>query len=328
METVEFGPGVYAARIVRAAVKDMGVLLDQTLEAGSERRPSAGITVFDQWARAHEHAAFFLAVFQQSMDDVERLLRACIDMAESIALLMETNGRSVISPLVLSRSLGEGVMRICHVIAADVPPSRTLARMAAFQLEAVEGNLRTAQAFGAQGVEEGERARGNIAEMQAWFTDHGIELGAGRVAPFTAWVRVDGETENIEFNATDAYKRHMPRSVWHWSLGSGVTHSRGWMLPSVVGVRDEEALSSTIEMYVTTADAILELGDALATAASAHVGLDVDSYLKKNHLRRRGLLTWVRGNSDLAVGHREYAARGAEWTGASSGHLGEAFRRE
>lgn len=324
MPSGEFSPGMYAARIVRAVLKDVDDLLDQVLEAGADRRPTAGITAFDEWARTHKHSEFYLAVFRQSMDDVERLLRTCVDMAESIAVLMETNGPSFVSPLVLSRSLGEAVMRVCHVIAADVPPQRTLARMAAFQLEAVEGNLRAAQMFGAQAAAEGARALDNIAEMQDWLKREGFELGPHRVKPFTAWIKVDGQTENIEFNATDAYKRYMPMGVWHWNLGSGVTHSRGWMLPSVAGAGDDAPLSSLVELFITVTDVVLELGDALARAGAAHTALDVDWFHKKNHLRRRGMLSLAKRNNDIAVDHREYAARGPDWV-YSETRLGDAF---
>lgn len=324
---VEFGAGPYMARLLRAAMKDARKLFEEAVEAAAERRPNAGITSFDRWARSHEHASFYWAVFGQAINDAERLLGASADLAESIAVLLDTGGRSIVSPLVLPRSLGEAVLRICHTFDPNVPPARTLVRMAAFQLEGVEGNLRTARAFGRDADDEAERAAKNIAEMHAMFAAHGIERGPGRVDPFTAWLRLEGETENLEFNATDAYKRHTPRDAWAWSLGSGATHSRGWMLPSLVGTTNDEPLSSTIETYVATSGAVLELGDAFASVAAAHADIGVDWFLKKNHLRRRGMLSWTARHTDLAVDHREYASRGASWE-PSPGYLGDAFRAE
>lgn len=313
MESAEFGFGKYAARIVRGSIKDAHTLIDEGMDAGAGRQPGAGITNFDEWARSHRQAVTFFGLFEQSIRDIERLLKVGVDLAESMAVLMETDGRSVVSPLVLSRSLGETILRVCHLIDAKVPPARLVARMAAFQVDSVEGNLRASVAFGPTATEEGERARENIAALHRLLKDGGVELGPAKTPPFTAWVGVDGQRETVEFNATDAYKRHVPRGTWHWSLGSGITHGRGWMLPSVVGAHDDERLSTTVELYGVAADAVLELSDALCRAVSEHTGLDVDRHLKKNHQRRMGISGWLRSLPGPAVDHVEYASRGPDW---------------
>lgn len=302
-------PGRYVARLVRSTLADVDTLLDQILTAAAQRLPDAGITVFDAWVHEHHYGPFYSGVFKKSIGESERLLRAAADMAESIAILLEASGRSVVSPYVLSRSLGEGVMRLCYLLDPDVPPARTLLRMAVFQLATIEGNLETARAFGPDGADKEPEILANIATLHGWFADNGIERIPGRRTPYTASLSLDGETENVRFNATAAYQRYMPFSAWSYNIGSGATHSRGWMLPSLVGTLEEGPLATTIENVVAVGNAVLDAADALARVGARHAATDVDWFLRKTHLRRRGLVRLAGKGSDVMVGHDEYAAR-------------------
>ena len=323
----QFGPGGYAARIVRATIRDTGLLIEQATEAGAKRLPDSGVTALDTWMRGHPNAAFLYGgIFGQNLETTERMLGACSDIAESIALLLDTNGRVLASPFVLERALGEAIMRLCYIFDHSAPPARTIGRMAAYQLESIEGNLRAAEAFGIQGAEKAVRARENIAEMHGWLNENGFELFADRREPFTVSLAIDGHRENIKFDATAAFKRYLPASAWQWELGSGVTHSRGWMLAGLLATSETEALTSPTEVAMAVAGSSLELGDALARAAHGHTGAEVTWYLAKNHQRRRGITSWSGMHQELAVDHTEYAKRGPNWKNRE-GHLGASFQR-
>lgn len=140
-------PSRYVARLIRSVLEHASTLVDQSLDAGGERRPDAGVTRFDTWMHEHEHGRTYSMMFMESVGESERLLRAAADMARSIAVLLESREGFAVSPHVLTRSLGEGVMRLCFLLDPDVPPARTMLRIATFQLATHEGNLETARAF-------------------------------------------------------------------------------------------------------------------------------------------------------------------------------------
>jgi hypothetical protein len=323
-----FGPGVYIARHLRSTLVDADELLDQALTAGAARNDGSGVARLDEWMRGHPHGDFLHgAIFDANMETVERLLRSCRDLTTGLALALDTNGELRTSLFVLQRALGEAVMRLCYIMDADIPPARSLARMAAYQVEGIEGNLAAADAFGSYAVEEGARIRATISELQRRLTEGGFELTPDtRRPPLTAGVTLDGQRENVKFNATDAFKKYVPGSSWQWELGSGVTHSRGWMLSSIVPTLETEAPGTAIELVVGVGLVVFDLADAVARVAAAHTGVYVDWFLKKVHSRRLGANSWTNGGRSLSVGHVEYASRPPEFK-AAEGHLGASFRR-
>lgn len=314
-EKRRFTVSTYTARVIRKTVEDCRTLIVDALDAGGERREGAGITRLDAWMCAHPHVDFIYGgLWDGHIDASERLLSFCADMAESIAILLDADKPPAASPFVLQRSLSEALMRLIHIHDSTVAPARVAARMAAYQLETIEGNLRAAEAFGPDGVEDAKSSRHFITRMHKFLTDGGFELHPDRREPFTVAISIDGERENLRFNATAAFRTHLPSSPWMWELGSGVTHGRGWMLGSLIETTQMNALSSERDVALAVGAGILELADALAQAVHGHTGLNVKAFLKRNHLRRRGLSSWSPGFPRLVVDHREYAARtgGAE----------------
>jgi hypothetical protein len=324
----DFGPGVYIARHLRSTLADTEELFDQALTAGAARHDGSGVARLDEWMRGHPHGDFLhAAIFGTNMETVERLLRSCRDLTTGLALALDANGELRMSLFVLQRALGEAVMRLCYIMDADIPPARSLARMAAYQVEGIEGNLGAADSFGPHAVEEATRIRSVISELQRRLTEGGFELTPDtRRPPLTAAVTLDGQRENIKFNATDAFNKYVPGSSWQWELGSGVTHSRGWMLSSIVPTVETEAPGTVIDVVVGVGLIVFDLADAVARVASSHTGVDVDWFLKKVHSRRRGAISWTSAHKNLSVGHVEYASRPPAFK-AEKGYLGASFRR-
>ncbi|NYJ18500.1 hypothetical protein [Glaciibacter psychrotolerans] len=285
-------------------------LLTELLAVAGDGVEGAPRTVLREFVAVQQHAEFLGAVVMQSKIDMERSIRAVADLVNGIITLFECGGSSVVSAMVLVRSAGESIMRFCHIHDPNVPPAQTLLRMAAYQIESVEDGLRTAEAFGTHGEEDARDAREKITIMHENFTSNGIELLASQRRPeFTVNLSLDGVTENVNVNLTDAYRRYLQVGSWDWALGSGATHGRGWFLPNIVGTFDEAPLMNRKEVAITVMLQILEVATALAVAAGGHTGTDTNEYQRKVHQRRIGATAVDREQPGHAVGHREYGRR-------------------
>lgn len=303
----EVGSPEWCARLLRATMSDTLALITETLAVAGNGVGSSPRAALKQYVQSHEHGDFLGAVVLQSKVDMERSIRAAADLGCAIVTLFEAGGTSVMGSLVLARSAGEIIMRFCHIHDPNLPPARTLLRMAAYQLESIEDNLRTAIAFGAHGEDDARDARANITEMHRFFADNGIErLADSRRPEFTVNLSLDGVTENVKFNATDAYRRFLPVGYWDWALGSGATHGRGWFLPNVLGTFDEEAFMDRGEVAITVTLQILELATAFSVAVGGHTGAATDDFERKVHQRRLGATAADRDQPGHAVSHREY----------------------
>ena len=304
------GSPAWCARLLRATLDDTLPQIIKALETANTCPAGAPRTVLHEFVSAHEHAEFLSAIVLQSKIDMERSIRAVADFIGGIIALFESGGASVVSTMALTRSAGESVLRFCHIHDPHMTPARTLTRMVAYQLESIEDHLRTAEAFGVHGESEAREARENIAKMHGAITDNGFERRAGTRRPeFTVNITLKGETENISFNATDAYRRYLAVGSWDWALGSGATHGRGWFLPNIVGTFDGAPFMERDEVAVIVTLQILELADAFALAFGGHTGSDVDEYQRKTHLRRIGVTAASGEQNGQPVSHRDYGQR-------------------
>lgn len=306
----EVGSPEWCARLLRSTRDDTLLLITEALAVAGDRVPGAPRTVLQTYVNASSQAEFFGSIVLQSKIDMERSIRAAADLLSAIITLFESGGVAAMSAMVLARSTGEIIMRFCHIHEPSLPPPRTLLRMAAYQLESIEDNLRTAEAFGEDGEEDARRAREQIPTMHDFLTTNGIQrLANPRRPEFTLNLTLDGSTENVKFNATEAYRRYLRVGFWDWALGSGATHGRGWFLPNVVGTFDEAPFMNSSEIAVTVTLQILELATAFAVATGGHTGMDTSEYLRKVHQRRIGATVADRPQTGHAVSHHEYGQR-------------------
>lgn len=320
--------GAYAARLLRQSIRDSEELLERAVEAAATRLPDSGVARIAEWLSAvPARASQVGTILDQNVDSVEVLLRSSRDQSMTIALALERDGEIIASLFVLIRSLGEAVMRVAYLLDSSVTPARSVARMAAFQLETVEGNLRGAAAFGPDGRTEARRVEPVVAELHEWLTAQGFVLHPDtRRRPHTASIELDGERENLRFDATSAFNKYLAASAWQWELGSGVTHGRGWMLTSIFPTSVNDAPSTPRDSLVGVTLMFFELTDALAKSLTSHTGVDIDAFLRRTHFRRLGMNKWTSSPSDLAVGHVEYGQR-APFFAPQPGVLGPSFRQ-
>lgn len=300
------GSPAWAARLLQATLLDAVDMLGDAAEAGVREPPTAHRAAVLSYLRQNPHADLLAGIYDSNKDTTERLVRASYDVVKTLIRIMESDDPTPVSALILDRALGESILRICYIHDATVPAAKNLTRMAVYQLEAIEGNLRTAEAFGDDGTAEAARARENIAEMHSLLRAGGFEIGEGRRPPLSGWLRLDGQTESASFNATDAYKRYIRVGSWQWAIGSGATHGLGWLLPNVVGTVEEEPMSTAPETLLTVLMSCIEIADALARSAQAYTGADVDQFLRKIHQRRLGASAALGVPMGRAVDHREY----------------------
>lgn len=284
-------------------------LVSSSLGAASDLPANAPRTALREYVQNHPHGSFLGAVALQSKEDMERPLRAVADFVDAIATLFESSSNAVVSSMALARTAGEAVVRFCYVYDPEQPPNRTLARMAAVQLLAIEENLRTAEAFGEYGKDDAAEAVKDIEEMHRWLTENGFQRKPAKREQFTANISLDGAVENISFNATDAFKKYIKVGSWEWALGSGAVHTRGWLLPNLVGTFSEPPFMGRDEVARSVTLALLELATAFTASIGGHCGLNPDSYLKKIHRRRVAVTAHDNPEGGQAIGHREYGER-------------------
>lgn len=280
------GSPAWTARLLRNTLHDTVDMLGDAAEASVQNPPKGHLSDVLRYLRGNTHREFLAGVYDANKDATERILRASFDIVTSIITILESHDPGPVSTLVLDRALGESILRVCHIHDAEARPARTLVRMAVYQLESIEGNLRTAEAFGPDGESEARRARENIQELHSMLTTHGFSRADARRPPLTAWLSFDGERESAKFNATDAYRRYLSIGSWSWAIGSGATHSMGWLLPNIVGTVDEPPLATPAQSILMTASSCIELADALARTANHYTAADVGPFLRRNHLRR------------------------------------------
>lgn len=300
-------PG-WSARMLRGLLNDVEAALGDAAAAGVQEPPTGQRAVIREYlVRSNEELLW--AVLDVHQDTTQRLIRAALDIAKSIIRILDSEDPGPVSALILDRALGEAAMRLCFIHEPGIAPARSLVRMALYQLESIEGNLRTAEAFRGDGLDEAARARENIAEMHARLTAGGFEIGPGRREPYSGWLRLDGETESASFNATDAYQRYLKVGSWQWAIGSGATHGLGWLLPNVVGTVDEDPMSTPQETLLTVVLSTIEVADALVRTAGGYTGTDVDPHLKRIHQRRLGVSAALGIPTGYAIHHSEYGDR-------------------
>lgn len=304
----EVGSAAWCARLLQSTLKDTLLLIVEALATAADLIEGAPRTALHGFVAAHDNAAFLGGVVLQSKIDMERSIRATADLVRGIVTLLESDDHSVVSAMVLARSAGESILRFCYIHDPNVSPARTLLRMAALQLESIEDTLRTSEAFGVHGETDAREARENITTTHGYLASNGFVRLAGRRPEFAVNLAFDGETENVSFNATDAYKRYLAVGYWDWALGSGATHTRGWFLPNIVGTFDEPLFMDGQEVAVTVTLQILELASAFAAALGGRTGMDTDDYQRKVHQRRIGV-TATDSATGQPVGHREYGQR-------------------
>jgi len=304
---------------------DSAALMSRALDAHHDNLPGTGFANLSALISADANASILGEICDVSLEFLERLIRMCGDLATSIVVLMESKEPTAVSPMALERVLGEAVLRVCYIFDAKIPPARMLVRMAAYQLEAVEDQLKTTEAFG-DGIGEVEIHTAQIHEMHALLAKAGFErLPSKRREVFTASLSFDGQRDNVDMNATDAYKHYVKVGQWQWATGSGAIHSRGWFLPNVVGTHGEPPMSSRDEISVTVALSILELADSFARAAEGFTGVDIEGVLRGNHQRRMGLSSPDLSTSKQAVHYTDYGTR--PQPRSLDGSSGASFRR-
>lgn len=314
----QVGSAAWCARHIRSTLHDSRDLVVSALDVAAALPAGAKRTELREFALRQNHAEFLCAVVMQSKEEMERLLRAAADLALGIVAVFESGPRPM-SAMVLARSLGEAVLRFCYIHDPNVGPERTLLRMAAHQVESVEDNLRTAEAFGKHGIGDAKEARANIATMHQYYTKHGFTRAPAKRPEFTANLGLGGHKENLSFNATDAYKRFLPVGYWDWAIGSGATHGRAWFLPNVVGTSDEAPFADADEIARTVTLQLLELATALANVLHGHAGVDVEEFQRKVHSRRLGVSGADGTANGQAVHHRDYGRRQVEPTFPNGG---------
>ncbi|MCU1471339.1 MAG: hypothetical protein JWQ39_2488 [Glaciihabitans sp.] len=220
----------------------------------AEAPPTSGRRKWWNWAQARSDVNILSLVMDCGLDDAIRLLNAADDHAQAIQVLLGSEQNLMASAMTLERGRIESSLRFCYLMDATVSPVKTVLRMAAFQLEAIEGTHSTALKFGADmPAARLAEIREAMDEAKGLLEENGFVLTKRKEADtYTYSLNFNGLDETVAFNATDAATRYFPGHSFEWSVTSGAVHSSAWLLPTVVGSAEEVALSASDYMVGPT----------------------------------------------------------------------------
>lgn len=307
-------PATYCARLLRRTRVDVAAAIADAVERRDEGEDSSGRGRLIHWIAGIDDpdtAGFFRLMADQSLEDATRLLTAIDEHAHAMQLVMEAGVAST-SLVTLQRALIEAVLTLCYVHDAAAAPARTMLRIVARELDAVEGSERNSAAFPRSVI--GDRAaeiREGVKGVRAMLVRFGIELTPVHKGS-TPSLAYDGERENVMFNATDAAKRYLKADAHHWNMGSGGTHSKAWFLPSVLDGLTDEKLSSEVEQFGAPTFALLASARVLLTAVAAHSGVSTTPAREAVFMREKGLMAFVQGNNPSPISLEEFESRPAD----------------
>lgn len=308
-------PAAYCARLLKRTRADVAAAIAEAVERRDEGEDSSGRGRLIHWIAGIDDpdtAGFLRFMADESLEDATRLLTAIDEHAHAMQLVMEAGVAST-SLVTLQRALIEAVLTLCYVHDATAAPARTMLRILARELDAVEGSERNSVAFPRTVV--GDRAakiHEGVKGVRAMFVRFGIELTPARNGS-TASLAYDGHRENVPFNATDAAKRYLKADAHHWNMGSGGTHSKAWFLPSVLDGLTDEKLSSEVEQFGAPTFAVLASARVLLTAVAAHSGVSTTPARAAVFMREKALMAFVQGNDPSPISLEEFESRPADW---------------
>lgn len=312
----------YCGRLITQQRRDVrtSIIAAIDLAAGNLELSGTGLRNLVSWMESHEQYELLRPIFDAGLDDAFRLLGGLDEHALAIEILMrQSHGHSMATSTLL-RGLVEGVLAVCYLFDAKIPPARAAARMVAFRLDSMEGTERTAVEFGIDMPgEELAQVREAGEGMRELLRDHGFSLVTNK-AGFTVAVHFDGEKAPVKINATDAMRKYMPDETYGWWVASGAVHSKGWFLPSFTEGIEEPALSGPEDAIATIVISLLRASEALMETVSAHTGYDTKGIEARTFNRLKAVLAKGRNQSFSPIDIETFQSRGkgAGWTREAS----------
>lgn len=320
--------GLYCARLIRRQRDDVVEIIGFALElwTGSGFAGSGWAATMD-WQKSQRRQRLIGAVIRESREDLTRLLRAADDQARSIADLMENDREAYVAITTLLRGSAEAILRVCYMLDPNASPLKRFLRAAAYQIETIEGNSKTAREYGARMSEaENKLIADNRHNSLNYYRRAGLGLSKRRPNDtFFDVIEFEGVRETTKFNATDAAARFLPNEPFEWHSASGAVHSNGWLLPSLVGGLESKPLATKEQNYGTVTNSLLNLAEALLEVLAGMSGLPLEPALKRLHTRRKGLFTQL-GYGSFSPDDRDLFKSFLHGTAPPSS-LGESFVR-
>jgi hypothetical protein len=130
----------------------------------------------------------------------------------------------------------------------------------------------------------------------------GLKAKGGDRHEETARVTYGGEASGLTPNVDSLIDRFTPNQTYLWTLFSGATHNRGWL---VAGLEGDEA-----EILTSVLSPLLDTSDALVVEVARYFGLNPRPTVEKTHFHRVTLMRRARPSPNAIAGVDDYRAAG------------------
>ncbi len=208
-----------------------------------------------------------------------------------------------------ARAVYEAVVQTCWLIDVEVSAEQRMARWAGRLLHDSQEPPNALDSFGEKEAAKQEKSK-TVAGRglgQKLMARAGFELKAkgGERSDETRNVTYRGEVSQLTPNIQDFVARFTPDQQSLWTIFSGATHSRGWLVAGIEG--------DAVELFTSILLPLLDTGDALVVEVGRYFGLDPRPPVERLHRHRGVLLRRARPSQSPMVGVDGYRAASGAW---------------
>lgn len=313
----------YCQRLIGQQRRDTRETVDAAIHYAVEVSPAdSGRVRAIRWMENHPNGGLFNdLVFLPKVEHGARLLQAIDQHALGLQTMIPVEPLLSVPMMTVYRAMFEATAQLYHLFDASLPPEKIAARAVAAQIDALQGTERVGRLFHGHddALGSAEAARDGLTAVMRHFTDEAaIEFAIGTRGEFghhAITVKVGEHRENVKFNATDAIARHVGEA-WHYELGSGLSHSRPWALPSFVRGFDEPSEKGPgTDTLIMVAAGVFLCADSIAKALEGETGFDTKQARQRTLLRRKGLLSRGRNEAPSLIGLEDFESRPQNYKG-------------
>ncbi|QNE34315.1 hypothetical protein [Leifsonia shinshuensis] len=322
----------YAAKIVAQERQDLRhAFLESTdYAAGNLEVHGSGLRNVVEWMETRAEFPALRVIFEQGLEDAVRLLNSIDAHTEAIELLFRSGRGHTPAASTLLRAVHEAVVVLCYLYDSEVPPAQSVARLAAYKIDSVQGNESTLAEFGRDASPKDlKRVQESTDGIKAFFAENGFVLGAtkepSRLCPSVSF---EGERAQVRLKTTELAKTYLPDETYGWVIASGAVHSKPWFLPSTVDGFTEDAMAHPDESAATVLFSLLYAAGVLANTLRAHSGFDTTSAERRAFTRLKAAVARLDGTPFSPIDLETYKARGkSSAQRPPDGHVGAGLIR-
>jgi hypothetical protein len=137
------------------------------------------------------------AIAEGGLSDVHQTLLAADDHAAALEVALTSSEPPLTSLMMIVRGILEATLQACELIDPDAIPIQQVARAAAFRLDAIEGNERTARAFPVSVLGDSTNRTEAVDGIHEWLDKSGGGRRKAQGDGSTQFVRGDRHSDAV-----------------------------------------------------------------------------------------------------------------------------------